>query len=74
MLEGRNKSVAGTTYRELKILVQRIIQSGYFDWKPGTISIQYNNYSGNRFHSSERAKGTGEFLNGSLSIAWSKSW
>ncbi len=47
---------------------------GYFDWKPGTISIQYNNYSGNRFHSSERAKGTGDFKNGSLSVAWSKSW
>ena len=34
MLEGRNKPVAVTTYRELKNLVQRIIQSGYFDWKP----------------------------------------
>lgn len=47
---------------------------GYFDWHPGQISIQYNNYSGNRFSSSERAKGTGKFNNGSISIAWSKSW
>lgn len=47
---------------------------GYFDWRPSKISVQYNNYSGNRFNSAKRAKGTGEFENGSLSIAWSKSW
>jgi hypothetical protein len=47
---------------------------GYFDWHPGQLSIQYNNYSGNRFSSSEQAKGTGKFNNGSISIAWSKSW
>ncbi|MCB1656632.1 MAG: hypothetical protein KDI39_00190 [Pseudomonadales bacterium] len=47
---------------------------GYFDWHPGTISVQYNNYSGNRFNQSKTATGTGEFKNGSISVAWSKSW
>lgn len=47
---------------------------GYFDWHPGKISLQYNNYSGNRFKSSERAAGTGQFKNGSISLSWSKSW
>jgi len=47
---------------------------GFFDWHPGTISVQYNNYSGNRFKLSDRAVGTGHFQNGSISVAWSKSW
>jgi hypothetical protein len=47
---------------------------GFFDWHPGTISVQYNNYSGNRFKLSDRAAGTGHFQNGSISVAWSKSW
>lgn len=34
LLEGRNKEVAGSTYREIKDLVLSIIQNGYFDWKP----------------------------------------
>jgi len=34
LLEGRNKEVAGSTYRELKELILRIVDSGYFDWKP----------------------------------------
>lgn len=33
LLEGRNKEIAGSTYREIKGLVQSIIQNGYFDWK-----------------------------------------
>lgn len=45
---------------------------GYFDWHPGTISVQYNNYSGNRFNGNPAA-GTGKFVNGSLSISWSKT-
>jgi hypothetical protein len=40
LLEGRNKPVAGTTYRELRNLVLRIIQSGYFDWKPQSEVIE----------------------------------
>lgn len=34
LLEGRNKDVAGSTYREIKVLVQSVIEKGYFDWKP----------------------------------------
>jgi len=33
LLEGRNKEVAGSTYRELKELILRIVDNGYFDWK-----------------------------------------
>ena len=47
---------------------------GYFDWRPGTITVQYNNYSGNRWPGKERAKGTGLFKNGGFSIAWSWSF
>lgn len=47
---------------------------GYFDWHPGKLSLQYNNYSGNRFTDSERAAGTGQFKNGSITLSWSKSW
>ena len=35
LLEGRNKeAVPGATFREMKALLQRIIETGYFDWKP----------------------------------------
>ncbi len=44
---------------------------GYFDWRPGTITIQYNNYSGNRWHPSDRGEETGRFIDGSISIAYS---
>ena len=47
---------------------------GYFDWRPGTISFQYNNYSGNRFNSADRADGTGRFRNGTFSISYSRSF
>ncbi|SNS33687.1 hypothetical protein SAMN06265795_102272 [Noviherbaspirillum humi] len=47
---------------------------GYFDWHPGTISVQYNNYSGNRFPGRETAPGQGGFRNGSISITWSIPW
>ncbi|KAI9561812.1 hypothetical protein GHT06_012773 [Daphnia sinensis] len=33
LMEGRNKEVAGSTYREIKDLVFSIINNGYFDWK-----------------------------------------
>lgn len=32
-MEGRNKEVAGSTYREIKDLIFSIINNGYFDWK-----------------------------------------
>lgn len=44
---------------------------GYFDWRPGTITVQYNNYSGNRWPGRERAAGTGLFSSGGISVAWS---
>ena len=45
---------------------------GFFDWHPGTISIQYNNYSGNKYPWKERSAGTGTFKDGgiSISIGW----
>lgn len=47
---------------------------GYFDWHPGTISIQYNNYSGNRYPWNDSSPGTGDFRDGSISISWSWAW
>lgn len=44
---------------------------GYFDWHPGTITIQYNNYSGNRWHPSDRGEDTGRFIDGAFTIAYS---
>lgn len=34
LLEGRNKEVAGSTYRELRKVMRSIVENGYFDWKP----------------------------------------
>ncbi|MEM6795505.1 MAG: hypothetical protein AAF725_16120 [Acidobacteriota bacterium] len=44
---------------------------GYFDWHPGTVTVQYNNYSGNRYPGRKASPGTGRFEDGSLSISWS---
>jgi len=44
---------------------------GYFDWHPGTISIQYNNYSGNRYPWNKPSPDTGRFKDGRISIMWS---
>jgi hypothetical protein len=44
---------------------------GYFDWRPGAWSVQYNNFSGNRFPWHPKAKGTGTFRDGSISISTS---
>jgi len=43
---------------------------GFFDWRPGTVSVQYSNYSGNRFPGRTRAAGEGLLRSGSLSISW----
>ncbi|WP_237468595.1 hypothetical protein [Vibrio stylophorae] len=43
---------------------------GYFDWRPGTWTLQYNNYSGNRWNG-EPAEDTGEFKHGSIMLAYS---
>ncbi|MFQ5628580.1 MAG: hypothetical protein ACE5I1_07455 [bacterium] len=42
---------------------------GYFDWHPGAISIQYNNYAGNRYPWHDRKFALLE--NGSITISWS---
>jgi hypothetical protein len=47
---------------------------GYFDWHPDSISVQYNNYSGNRLRWSKKSPGTGSFTNGGITISWSWSW
>jgi hypothetical protein len=47
---------------------------GYFDWHPGTFSIQYNNYSGNRYPWHKASPGTGTFEDGSISASYSWAW
>ncbi len=47
---------------------------GYFNWRPGGISVQYNNYSGNRWPGRARAPRQGTFRNGSLSVSWNLPW
>lgn len=47
---------------------------GYFNWKPGTFSLQYNNYSGNAFPFRKNREGAGSFLDGELSLSWSWSF
>lgn len=42
---------------------------GWFNWRPKTFSLQYSNYSGNRFFWSE-SKGAGGFKKGSVSLSW----
>lgn len=44
---------------------------GYSDYRPGTVSIQYNNYSGNRYPWHTRSPGQGRLRNGSISVSWS---
>ena len=47
---------------------------GYFDWHPGTISVQYNNYSGNRYPWHRKSPDTGSFKDGAITISWSWMW
>jgi hypothetical protein len=47
---------------------------GYADWRPGTLSVKYNNYSGNRFPGRTRGTGEGTFRSGSISVSWSVPW
>ncbi|USD38064.1 hypothetical protein [Ferrimonas sp. SCSIO 43195] len=44
---------------------------GYFDWRPFTFSLQYNNYSGNRYPWNPSVDDTGRFKDGALMLAWS---
>jgi hypothetical protein len=47
---------------------------GYYDWHPGTILVQYNNYSGNRLPWRDKSADTGKFKDGSITISWSWTW
>jgi hypothetical protein len=47
---------------------------GFFDFHPGTISLQYNNYSGNRFPWRDKSPETGRFKDGSITLSWSWTW
>jgi len=47
---------------------------GWSDWRPGRFSIQYSNYSGNRFPWRSRGRNTGRFRDGSISLSWSQSF
>lgn len=46
---------------------------GWFDWRPGTLSILYGNYSGNRWW--HRSKpGTGAVRNGAITVFFTTAW
>jgi hypothetical protein len=47
---------------------------GYFDWHPGSWSVQYNNYSGNRYPWRQASATTGHFRDGSITISKSVEW
>ena len=44
---------------------------GYFDWRPGKISVAYFNDAGNRFPWSGDDQGTTRFKDGTISVFWS---
>jgi len=44
---------------------------GWFDWHPWTISVQYNNYSGNRWPGRDVSAGNGRFDDGAVSLWFS---
>ena len=44
-------------------------QFGFMDWRPGTLSLQYNNFAGNRLFGG--GGGDGGFLDGNISASWS---
>lgn len=46
---------------------------GWFDWRPGTLSIQYGNYSGNRWFGRSKP-GTGAVRNGSITMFFTTAW
>jgi hypothetical protein len=47
---------------------------GYADSRPGTISLQYGNYSGNRFPGRTRGSGEGDPRSGSITLSWRIDW
>jgi hypothetical protein len=47
---------------------------GLFDYRSNRVSIQYSNYSGNRFPWRKSKAGTGRFKDGGLLVSWSKGF
>lgn len=47
---------------------------GYDAGRPGTVTVRYNNYSGNRFPGRARGAGEGSFRSGSVTLAWEARW
>lgn len=47
---------------------------GYFDYHPGKISVQYNNYSGNRLPWRPTSAASGTFRKGGVSVSYTWSW
>jgi hypothetical protein len=43
---------------------------GYFDWRPGTFSVEYSNYAANRYPTSRLTGRKGTFQDGSVSVTW----
>ena len=46
---------------------------GHAGWWPG-FSVQYDNWSGNRFPGRQRGAGEGTFRSGSVSLHWQQTW
>jgi hypothetical protein len=46
---------------------------GWFDWRPGTLSVQYGNYSGNRWWNRSKP-GTGAARNGAITVFFTTAW
>jgi hypothetical protein len=44
---------------------------GWFDWRPQRFSVQYSNYSGNRWPGRKRPPHTGRFRDGQVTLTWS---
>lgn len=43
---------------------------GYFDWHPGSFSLQYSNFAGNKYPW-KSSEGGGDFRDGSVTLSWS---
>lgn len=47
---------------------------GWFDWRPGKISVQYSNYAANRFPGREQRPRKATWRDGAVSVSWSHTW
>jgi hypothetical protein len=48
--------------------------AGWTSPGPGGVTVQYNNYSGNRWRAGDRGPGEGQLRSGSLSVSWDVPW